>query len=359
MDFKTQLTEFKTYFESRLIEYFSEVKKKYSKKSEFIDVFVEIVEDYTTRGGKRLRPALVYYAYKLFKGEEKKAEVIKFSIFIEILQTFLLIHDDIIDRSSTRRGKPTVHKIFEEFSEKNKFKDDYHFGNTMAILAGDFACQLGYQIIAESNFEEVKKNQITKMVAEEITNVCFGQVHDVLLNYDYKNNDDFKKDIEFVNIYKTAIYTFKLPILAGSILANAEKENLENLVRFSYPVGIAFQIRDDILSTFGDPKETGKDIKSDIQEGKKTILIYYAYQNAKKEQKEILDKFLGKKNLTDHEFSLVQEIIASTGALKKAINECEELVKESKKYLSKINNYNQEAYDFISQLADYIIVRNI
>ena len=159
---------------------------------------------------------------------------------------------------------------------------------------------------------------------------------------------------------KTSTYTFKLPIEIGGILGGASPEEIENLLGFAEPVGIGFQIRDDILGVFGNDKETGKESISDIMEGKKTLLILKAMENADQADREIIEKGLGNENITNEEAAKIREIIKNTNSLKYSEEKISEYIEKAKNSLSFFINkkYNQKAVNFLSDIADYMCIRN-
>lgn len=352
-----EINRYKEKIEPILKSYFDDKIQEFDNISPFIKEFIEHLSEFTLRGGKRFRAALIYYSYKLFGGKDDN-EIIKLSIFIELIQSFLLIHDDIMDRSSLRRGGKTIHKIYEEFSLKHKFKDDFHIGNTMGILSGDLANQFALEIIGNSNFPLQNKNELIKLVANEIATVCFGQIHDILLNYNYPLNYA-EDDILRVHYYKTATYTYRLPLFAGAILAGANDEDLKLLNDYAMPSGVAFQVRDDILGVFGKSDETGKEDTGDLIEGKKTLLVLEVLKKGTDEQKSKLELYLGKKDLNDTEANEVRTIMKDTGALDYSIKKCEDEISKAKIALQKFSNMNQVAYEFLESIADYMIIRNV
>lgn len=350
---KDLLREYKNRVDPILETYFQSKRDRYQKFPDFIEQFSDHLAEFTLRGGKRLRSALIYYTYLLFSDSDLD-EVVRTSTFIELVQSFLLIHDDIMDRADLRRGKATLHKIYEEVSRQQRLKDDFHFGNTMAILAGDLGSQLAYEIIHDSNFSPEKKNKVAKLTAAEISEVIFGQIGDILLRYEFS-----EEDVSNVHKHKTATYTFRLPMLAGGILAGADNNQLRILEDYAIPCGIAFQIRDDVLGVFGNDESTGKSSLSDLREGKKTLLVSESYKNASHEQKQKLHRALGKLDLGEEEAQEVRDIFKSTGALNYSIVKCEEHIANAKQALKPLSGKNPDAYQFLNDLADYIIIRDI
>lgn len=354
-DLKALMLSCKSKVDVELEKYLTRKVKQFSEISPFAENFMKDLAEFTLRGGKRFRPILMYYAYKLLGGTDDYA-IRKISIFLELIQSFLLIHDDIMDRALLRRGETTIHKMYEQYSKDQAFNDDVHFGTTMGILSGDLANQLAFEIIGESNFPLENKDKLFTLVSQEISKVCFGQIHDILLNYNYPDNYS-EEDIIKVHFYKTATYTYELPLFAGAILAGADKKELKILEEYAVPSGIAFQIRDDILGVFGEVGETGKDIKGDLIEGKKTLLVTEAYKNANEEQKNILARCIGKKDLSDIEADQVRQVFENTGALIYSIAECQRQVNMAKEALTKLSRKQDEAYSFLMGIADYMVVR--
>lgn len=355
MDPRIALKDYKDELELLIAEFMQDKLARYQNLSKFFDTFLDFLSEYTLRGGKRLRPALLYYSYLLFNNE-KTLEVKKLSVYLELLQSFLLIHDDIMDRGQLRRGKKTMHKLFEDYSAENKLNDDFHFGNTMAILSGDLACQFSFLAVNESEFNAEKKNKIIQLLNEELVEIVYGQSADIMLTYTDKY---VFEDIIDVHIYKTAKYTFRVPIFSGAVLGDATPEQLKVLEEYSLNCGIAFQIRDDIIGVFGKDEETGKETVSDIAEGKKTLLVLKAYEKATTEEKAQLDSLIGKKDLSIDELKSVQKIIEKTGSLEFSVSECVRYVELGKQALKKLDiSPENQGVQFLNGIADYLVVRN-
>jgi Geranylgeranyl pyrophosphate synthase len=205
-----------------LNEYLAEYPKKIEdeiekflndKKNNAIDdkikEVIEIIEEYTLRGGKRLRPILMIIGYKLYGGKDEK-EIIKAASSIELIQSYLLIHDDIIDDSDLRRGKPTLHKIYE------KIYGDKKFGESMAIIAGDLSSVFAQEILDQTNFPMDKKYLAMVKMAEIVEETGYGQVLDVTSLYRENFGED---ELLLLHTYKTAKYTLEGPLIMGAILA--------------------------------------------------------------------------------------------------------------------------------------------
>ncbi len=321
--------------------------------NDFNQLFYEYVCEFTLRGGKRIRPALVYYTYLNFSNT-KLEEVLEVSTFIEYIQSWLLIHDDIMDHDEMRRGKPTVHTEFEKVASEYNFEDQKDFGNTFAILAGDYSSLFAFETLGNSSFDGEKIKKILAWTAKQLKNVVYGQNLDIIT---CKNPGYTLDDLINISELKTATYTFSIPCISGAILGGANDKEVQVLTDYSKNVGIAFQLRDDILGLFGDEETTGKSNDGDIQEGKKTILVWKALQEADEKQKLVINKFLGKVDLTKEEADEFRKVIVETGALKFAEDECKKYVDEAKLALEKLPDHENEGWKFLNWIADFMLER--
>lgn len=306
---------------------------------------VNSLSEYTLRGGKRIRPILFIYSYEAISGNTD-IEIINNSIFLELLQSSLLIHDDIMDRDDLRRGKITFHKKYENYTG-NK---DSHLGNSLAIVAGDLALNYSYQILNSIKVKNTNKERAISMYADFVSKVDYGQIEDVLSAKDKGINKD---RIEMVNYYKTATYTAILPILMGALLAGANKIQKALLNIYAKNIGIAFQLIDDIIGIFGTQTEIGKNVASDIRENKKTLIRFFTYQVSDKKQKNRLDNLFGKSDLTDREIEEVRKLYFDSGALTKCLKKTKSLINEAIKSVDKMDIAEQSKERFI-KMAKYI-----
>ncbi len=255
---------------------------------------LEAVCEFTLRGGKRTRPWLTCLAYTGLGGAETaRAEIAACSI--ELMQTFLLIHDDVIDRSDRRRGAATVHRRFEASA------GDAHAGVSMAILAGDLACGLGAEAIRDAGFDAQRTARALALYHAVVIDECYGQATDTA-------GVQTSAEVLRVFHYKTTRYTIEGPLHTGAILAGAGDETLEGLSEFAEPLGAAFQLRDDILDLYGDPATTGKPVGTDVLEGKRTLLALDAIEHAPEAQAA----------LDAGDVPRMQALVRETGALARA-----------------------------------------
>ncbi len=220
-------------------------------------------------GGKRLRPVLLLMAFNLFSDEIEKA--LPAAIAVEVFHNFTLLHDDIMDKAEVRRNKPTVHL---KFSENN------------AILSGDAMAFLSYQYLLECRSERMF--DVASLFTKTALEVCEGQQYDM----DFENRLDVTEAeyLEMIRL-KTAVL-LGCSLQAGALLANAADETVQQLYDFGINLGMAFQLQDDWLDTFGDQQNFGKKIGGDILANKKTYLLITALEKATESSKITLTKWL-------------------------------------------------------------------
>ncbi|MCK5332612.1 polyprenyl synthetase family protein [Candidatus Parcubacteria bacterium] len=336
---------------------FFENKHKQIKSDIELTEFSEIIadlENFVMSSGKRIRPVLFYFGYVLAGGKDRE-EVLRAAVSVELMHSYFLIHDDIIDRDDFRHGDLSMHCKYRKKAEKDfKDNDSRHFGTSMAILIGDLMSSFGYQVLNNSNFNDSERIKALNYFNNIICNTMFGQLMD--LNFDKNKNLNVEMVFK-VQKYKTAKYTIEGPLHLGAILAGADDNFLKLLSSYAIPVGIAFQIQDDIIGVFGNEKKIGKPVGSDIQEGKRTLLVAEAMKTASDEEKKILDDILGNEDLTFDELEIVRRIIRDTGALKKSENKAEDLIKEAKTNIQSFA-VDEKYRKVLSDFADFIITRD-
>jgi len=311
---------------------------------------LRLLKEFSLRPAKRLRAILVNYGYFLAGGKNRKT-ILETSIFIELIHNFLLIHDDIIDQDELRRGRPSLHYQYKKLSsfkaEKNK-----NFGQSMAMIAGDLINVLGYEILTNSEFPANLKIQALEKLNQIIIKTCQGQMLEMLLKQKLVNNKKVtEKDILKIYQLKTAYYSFFGPLQIGAILAGANKKFLEKLKNYALPLGIAFQIQDDLTEIFGSKKEIGKPLCSDIREGQPNLLIIKTLEKIK-----IFRKYLGKTKINKNEIRKIKEIIRKAGVLEYCQKKSEKLISHSKKTIN-LRIFPKKEKQFLLDLIEYIVKR--
>ncbi|MEV6970743.1 polyprenyl synthetase family protein [Hamadaea sp. NPDC051192] len=263
-------------------------------------------------GGKRLRPAFAYWGYRAAGGVDSDAVVAAVSS-LELVQASALIHDDLIDRSDTRRGEPAAHRRFSELHLKNAWHgESADFGASAAILLGDACLVWSDELLHAGGLDPVTLARCRPVFDAMRTEVTAGQYLDVLTQ---ATGDTSMRRAGTVARYKSAKYTVERPLLLGAAIADAPVALRVAYSGFGVPLGEAFQMRDDILGVFGDPLVTGKPAGDDLREGKRTYLIAAALDRATPAEREALLDRLGSPDLDAAGVATLREIIVGTGAL--------------------------------------------
>ncbi|MCK9574034.1 MAG: polyprenyl synthetase family protein [Candidatus Omnitrophica bacterium] len=282
------------------------------------------IKEFISRDGKRVRPILFCIGYLGFAKKEKKG-LYRSALSLELLHDFMLVHDDIIDRSDTRRGKPSMHSLFNKYLEKKKVKFK---GEDLSIITGDvmYAMALDAFLAIEENFTR-KELALKKLISAAFYT---GSGEFIELLFEAKPIEKATKaDIYKIYDYKTANYTFASPLSMGAALAGAPKNELDKLIDYGMNLGRAFQIKDDIIGTFGETSQTGKSNLTDINGGKKTILIWYAYRKSGNRGREKIKNVFSGKNSRKKELLEIRNLILESGGLDYAKKEINNLLKKS------------------------------
>jgi geranylgeranyl diphosphate synthase type I len=273
-------------------------------------------------GGKRLRPAFCYWGWRGAGGEDCPA-IYAAAASLELLQASALIHDDVMDASDTRRGRPAVHRQFSARLAGPNPAVAEQFGTGAAILVGDMLLSWTDEMYQASGFPADALRRGQRALAAMQTEVAAGQYLDLLSQ---AGRSTSVADAMRVIIFKTAKYTIERPLQLGGLLA-ASSQAADDAVTavsagYGIPLGIAFQLRDDLLGVFGDPVRTGKPTSGDISEGKRTVLMALARERASTSQARLLEQHLGDRALTPAGASAVKAVLTDTGA----VDECEALI---------------------------------
>ncbi|MBB2992552.1 geranylgeranyl diphosphate synthase type I [Mycolicibacterium iranicum] len=278
-------------------------------------VLTEAVEEFVLRGGKRLRPAFAYWGWRAVAGTEPGPEVLRLFSALELLHACALVHDDVIDASATRRGLPTVHRIFTERHRANNWHgSSEQFGLSAAILLGDLALVWADDVVATAEIDADAKRRVQQVWAAIRTEVLGGQYLDIV---NESSGSETVASALTVNTYKTASYTVSRPLQLGAAAAADCPEILESFHEVGTSLGIAFQLRDDVLGVFGDPAVTGKPSGDDLRSGKRTVLLAEALELAERNDPSaatLLRTSIGT-DLSDAEVKDVCRAIEAIGAL--------------------------------------------
>ncbi|HLC72553.1 MAG TPA: polyprenyl synthetase family protein [Candidatus Nanoarchaeia archaeon] len=322
----------------RLTEFFENKVKTLAKYPKDITHILETLKEFTLRKSSRIRPLICLAAYALFK--EITPEAQRLALTTELLQTSLLIQDDIMDNDDLRRGKPTVHKIYEIYKGYNK-----NLGMSIAILAGDLAALLAYELVEQSAVPGATKVRVIKEINEILEREYYGQSLDILNAAEQVTREDI---LQTYNL-KTAAYTTTGPLALGAILAGAKEADIAKLKACGKSLGLAFQIIDDLGNLFTAQEETGKKAYADLKEGKKTFIMAMTLEYAVAQQKAIVQKGLGKKELTTEEAESIKSIIVKTKGLEKTKVYAANLLQQTENLLQEIK-MREQGKQYLSEI---------
>ena len=280
-------------------------------------------------GGKRLRPTFAYWGWRTVHAEEADdGALITAAASLELLHACALVHDDVMDASATRRGRPAAHAAFAELHRSAGWAGDPDvFGTSAAILLGDLLLSW-----ADAMFTGAVPGGPGRRVYDEMRQlVMAGQYLDVLVQARAGYSvDEALRVIKF----KTSKYTVEGPLHLGAAIAGAPPEVFRALTGYGLPLGEAFQLRDDVLGVFGDPSVTGKPAGDDLLEGKHTLLTALAMQAASPEQAAALEAGLGDRSLDETRAAELCAIIVGTGALEQVEQRITERTAEARRALA-------------------------
>jgi geranylgeranyl diphosphate synthase type I len=298
-------------------------------------------------GGKRLRPAFAYWGFQAAGGQDSDA-LLRACASLEFLQACALIHDDVMDASDTRRGKPAIHKQFESLHNTNNWNGSAKlFGEGAAILVGDLALSWADEMLLTSGLTTEQLTRAKSIYDIMRTELMSGQYLDLL---EQVRGDITHDRAETVIRFKSAKYTIERPLHMGAAIAGASLELNQILSEFGLALGEAFQLRDDLLGVFGDSAITGKPAGDDLREGKQTMLIAYANSNASETEAKLIVNNLGNPNLSNEMIATLQDVLINCGAQDFVENRIADYLAKSFSALDSITD-SPEAKSALTELA--------
>jgi geranylgeranyl diphosphate synthase type I len=313
-----------------------------------LDAPLRALLDLVRAGGKRLRPAFCHWAFVGAGGDPADEVVIDAGAALELLHTFALVHDDVMDGSSLRRGLPAVHRAFLDRHDAMAWRgENRRFGDGAAILIGDFAFVYADQLFGNAP-------PVARAVFDELRiELCVGQYLDLVGTASASTDPVQAARIER---YKSGKYTVERPLHLGASLAGRLDELAGPLSAVGLPLGEAFQLRDDVLGVFGDSTVTGKPVGDDLREGKLTPLVAAAFARATPSQRGVLEH-LGCTTLTADNVARVQAVLVETGALAEVERTIEQMVGDALTALD-ATPITGEARVALKELATFVAWRD-
>ena len=286
------------------------------------------------RGGKRFRALFCYWGWQAVRGRIDDGDLLPEGTgpdgldaavlaagALEIFHSAALVHDDLIDNSDTRRGAAALHRRFEATHRENGWTgDSAAFGRSAALLLGDLllawsdeAFESALDLVPSRSASGAARSEFSRMRTE----VMAGQYLDILDEQAWRSHPESEQlsRAHRVIVYKSAKYSVEAPLAIGAALGGGTADELSALREFGLPLGIAYQLRDDLLGVFGDPGVTGKPSGDDLREGKRTVLVALARAKLPANAVRFLDELLGDRNLTELQVRMLQDTVRESGAV--------------------------------------------
>ncbi|MFG1704926.1 polyprenyl synthetase family protein [Nonomuraea sp. M3C6] len=314
-----------------------------------VEAAYKLLGDFILNGGKRIRPQLCYWGWRGAGGGDCD-EIISAAAALELCHAGLLIHDDIMDGSELRRGRATVHRNLAGLYDRPGADA---FGQAGGILLGTLSLAWSDTLLSSCGVEPFRLRAAHHLFDAMRTEVISGQYLDILAQL--RSGASVEEALMVIR-FKTAKYTVERPLQIGGALAGASMGLLESYSRFGLPLGEAFQLRDDVLGTFGSESVTGKSALDDLREGKHTVLFAHAVRHASPGQLGHLRRWHGNSELTEERAGELRQILRETGALAKVEEMIEERVREAVTALAEAR-IEAEAASALALLTDQLAHR--
>ncbi len=343
------LNDLKNTINNELTKFISNLDKNYSL-SKISPLLFETIRDFMLRPGKRVRPLLFVAGY-LGYTKKPASRLYQSALSIELLHDFMLIHDDIIDKSSVRRGKPTVHVILNRYL-KNKKNLKFN-GQDLAIVIGDIMYAMAIRAFLSIEEKMERKERALKKFIDAAIYTGTGEFIELICGIK-TIEETTKEDIYRIYDFKTAQYTFSSPLATGAILAGADEKQTKLLSQYGIYIGRAFQIKDDIIGMFSKENDIGKSTLSDLAESKKTLLVWYAYNKGNNKYKRQIKNMLRSDNITMGDLLKMRMVLVETGALEAAKQEISKLSLKAAELL-KLLTIKPQYKNMLSEFSEKIL----
>lgn len=353
--FRSRLAAFQVSFDNLLDAYLEDYCREFDQMLSTRADLAEFVRQYAARPGKRLRPFLVWCGYRAAGGTDL-GQAVPVAAAAEILHVFALAHDDVMDRSDTRRGLPSAHRQAELWHAEQGLKGDAgQFGISAAILLGDLALAISDGFIDLTRLDPQAARQLRDIWNLARQEVILGQFLDVVASY--RPEPAPEDQIWTILSLKSGKYTLERPLHLGAASAGGNCQLLEALSAYAIPLGRAFQLTDDILGVFGDERAVGKPVDSDIREGKSTLLVRKAYDAASSQQRERLLEGWGNTEASPEQIEGARLVILDTGAREWTQSQADALAAEALQALESVDAPDDVKAD-LEGLAGYVLSRS-
>jgi geranylgeranyl diphosphate synthase type I len=353
---RAELSRVSGIFENFLAAFFQENAERYAYGDLFEPLYLDMTE-FVARRGKRIRPMLLLGAYRVFNGERplEDKSLLRAALSLELLHSFILIHDDVIDQSERRRRLPTFHKLVEE--RLGKIDGAARVGGNVAMVVGDILFAMAVDALRATDFAPAVRDAALGHFLRYITDTGAGEVYDILLGTRDIGRVE-EADIARMYTLKTTRYTFEAPLVIGALLAGADEDQLRELSELIEPVGLAFQIQNDLIE-YQQFKGVDRLRQTDILEGKKTLLLRAAYDRLTDVDRSFLQLCLSTRTSNDASVSKIEQLIDKSGAVAVLTQQMETLFQKSQNAMEQSSFSNvqrdglREAFAMVRQQTQH------
>jgi geranylgeranyl diphosphate synthase type I len=315
---------------------------------EELGVMLDALAGYTS-GGKLLRPTFCYWGWRGAGGSPEDRGIIRAVVSLELLHASALIHDDVMDASDRRRGQPTAHRRFEAVHRDSGWHGSAErFGAGAAILLGDLCLAWSDEALRASGLPADAVVRALELFEVMRSEVIAGQYLD--LSTQAMASRSIEQAMRVIRA-KSARYTVERPLQVGSALAGGDQTLAESFTAYGVPVGEAFQLRDDLLGVFGNPERTGKPAGDDLREGKRTVLLAYAYEAAGAAEIAVLDRWIGDATIDQSGVDEVRGVLVGSGALDRVEQQIATNVEQALRALEIAPLHDEGTRDALGALA--------
>ncbi|MHB8189304.1 MAG: polyprenyl synthetase family protein [Ferrimicrobium sp.] len=344
-DSVTQVSE---WLDSAIAKFFLSETRRWESINPTFVAPIAALQGFVEAGGKRIRPSFCYWAYVGAGGDPADGSIVNILLGLELLHSFALIHDDVMDRSDLRRGEPSMHRRFTDSHRSSNWRGDaVQFGAAAAVLIGDMAFAYADRLFDGASAE-------TRSVFSDLKlEVNFGQYLDMMGSAAEVGDAAVAEQIA---TYKSGKYTIERPMHIGVSLAGALGRFEAGISHFALPLGLAFQLRDDLLGVFGDPLRTKKPVGDDLREGKSTLLVSLARQTLTLSGQVDFDHRFGRRDIDEDDVAAMQRLIEGSGARERIELRIAELHDEALSALEALE-FSSEARAALVEMAAFVVER--
>lgn len=314
-NYLSQMKGIKRKIDNRALKFIGAKKISYSygNKGGTKDKLFERLSEFITRG-KCIRGTLFYYIAKEL-GVKNMVDVIDFAVGLELIHSALLIHDDIMDNDLLRRGKPSIYAQYIPEINTNYEVLKTETAKSIAISVGDLAIFIAFELFNKSLRNNPRGVAIMSRIVKDYSLTGLGQIDDVF--FSASNTEPKPEQICRVFLYKTARYTFSLPLGVAAMFAGKSDNLIKKLDSIGEHIGVIFQVRDDEIGLFGESDQIGKTVGVDIIKNNKTLIRYFLYQKSSLKERAELDKIFGNSKITKNDIDRLRNMFLKNGVAKK------------------------------------------